>query len=926
MRISALLVSSALCALAAPVWAQDAAPQADETTADQGEIIVTATRREESVSDIPIAVSAVGGETLRNSGGTDIKAITQLAPSLSISSTGTEANGSARIRGVGTVGDNPGLESSVAIFIDGVYRSRSGVGLNELGEVERVEVLRGPQGTLFGRNASAGLIHVISKKPSFELEGFAEATYGNYDAYRLSAGISGPLSETIAARIEGVYAKRDGFARVVTAAGTPTGERVNDRDRYFVKGQILFEPNDDVSLRLIADYTKRDESCCSGHYFSVAETFDPTPGIPGDFATRQPSATSASGNRVVDILTSFGSPVSTDQFARKAFITPGRTLAGNTKDYGISGELSWDFGGATLTSITAYRDYKSGQAGDVDYASIDLLYRDDNGQSFRQFKTFTQELRLQGSAFDDKLDWLVGGYYANEKLKVRDNLKFGAAYGQFLACRVVASVSASAALRDPDLDADGCLSAVGNATLAGAFPGPNAAGGTDGAQLIGALQRLGSIGNVTATNSAFDQKSRNYAFFTHNIFKITDRLSLTAGARYTNERKTLNGGFNIVNPACDAQRVSAGAAAAGGTSPTARALIGATTTFACLFNTSSQLSTINPRDRLKESQVTGTAVLSWKPVDDLLLYASYSKGYKAGGFNLDRSALGNPQAPATNAQVANLRFGAEKVDAYEIGLKLDTRSFDVNVAAFRQEFKNFQLNTFNGLFFLVQNVNGCSNLVGGPGTDEDLSAATGTCAAGDVTPGVISQGVEVEATFRPARNFAIGAGFTYLKSDYKSDLVGTSNGATPLAPELFQLPGNSLSFAPDYSVTGSLSWTPDIGSSGLTGLVYVDTRLISDQNTGSDRFPEKTQDGYAIVNGRIGIRGAEQRWALEVFAQNLFNKDYQQVAFNTPLQAAGSGTRATQQEFGTATSFSSQLFSSFLGEPRTYGVTARFKF
>jgi iron complex outermembrane recepter protein len=925
MRSTILMLSVALSALSAPALAQTA-QEGEATASDAADIIVTATRRAESVSDIPIAVSAVDGDTLRNSGGTDIKAITQLAPSLSISSTGTEANGSARIRGIGTVGDNPGLESSVAIFIDGVYRSRSGVGLNELGEVERVEVLRGPQGTLFGRNASAGLIHVISKKPSFEFGGFAEATYGNYDALRFAGAVTGPVSEKIAARLEGVYNKRDGFARVVTAAGVPTGERVNERDRFFVKGQVLLEPSDDVSFRLIADYTKRDESCCSGHYFSVNETFDPSPGVPGDFAVRAPSASSASGSRVVDILNQFGSPVSTNQFARQAFITPGRTLAGHTKDYGFSGELNWAFGGVNLSSITSYRDYKSGQAGDVDYASIDLLYRDDNGRSFRQFKTFTQELRLQGTVFNDKLDWIIGGYYANEKLAVRDNLRFGAAYGQFLACRIVATVSASAALRDTDLDGDGCLSAAGNATLTAAFSAANTAGGTDGAQLISSLQSLGNIGNIGQTDSAFDQKSRNYALFTHNILKITDRLSLTLGGRYTNERKTLNGRFNIVNPGCDAQRLSAGAAAAGATNATARALIGATTTFACLFNTSSQLSTINPRDTLKEDQLTGTAVLSWKPVDDLLLYASYSKGYKAGGFNLDRSALGSPTAPASNAQVANLRFGAEKVDAYELGFKYDSRRFDVNVAAFRQEFKNFQLNTFNGLFFLVQNVNGCSNLVGGSATDEDLSAATGSCASGDVRPGVISQGVEVEATLRPARNFAVGAGFTYLKSDYRKDLVGTANGATPLAPELFQLPGNSLSFAPDYSITGSLSWTPEIGSSGLSGLIYFDTRLISDQNTGSDRFPEKTQEGYAIVNARLGVRGAEQRWAVEFFAQNLFNKKYQQVAFNTPLQAAGTGSLAHQQEFGSATSFSGQVFSAFLGEPRTYGLTARVKF
>src|SRR5688572_31507086 len=133
---------------------------------------------------------------MENSGATDIRQLNQLAPSLLVSSTGTEANGSARIRGIGTVGDNPGLESSVAVFIDGVYRSRSGIGLNELGEIERVEVLRGPQGTLFGRNASAGLLNIISKKPNMnEMEGFVEGSYGNYDNMRLAGGITGRSEE-----------------------------------------------------------------------------------------------------------------------------------------------------------------------------------------------------------------------------------------------------------------------------------------------------------------------------------------------------------------------------------------------------------------------------------------------------------------------------------------------------------------------------------------------------------------------------------------------------------------------------------------------------------------------------------------------------------------------------------------------------------
>ena len=210
MRKSFWLLSAGLVALSTPAYAQEVdtsgtqVPPTDATSAAAGavtqdepqtvsagddvEIVVTAQGRVQVLQDVPIAVTAIGGEALRNSGATDIRQLNQLAPSLLVSSTGSEANGSARVRGIGTVGDNPGLESSVAVFIDGVYRSRSGIGLNELGEIERIEVLRGPQGTLFGRNASAGLINIISKKPSFTFGGYGEATIGNYDLRRVALG------------------------------------------------------------------------------------------------------------------------------------------------------------------------------------------------------------------------------------------------------------------------------------------------------------------------------------------------------------------------------------------------------------------------------------------------------------------------------------------------------------------------------------------------------------------------------------------------------------------------------------------------------------------------------------------------------------------------------------------------------------------
>ena len=435
LLLSAAPVIAAV-AFAAPAFAQQpAAPQAAQEPVDSSnDIVVVAQGRAQLLSDVPVAVSAVTAETLQNSGANDIRQLNQVAPSLLVSSTGNEANGSARIRGIGTVGDNPGLESSVAVFIDGVYRSRSGIGLNELGEIERVEVLRGPQGTLGGRNSSAGLISIISKKPEFEFGGNVEATYGNFNYYRLSGSITGPISQTIAARLDGVYVKRNGFYR-----DTTNNTDVNNRDRFFVRGQLLWNPSSDVSVRLIGDYTQRVEACCAATY--VDSSVNQFIGDLNNLAVPLSAGTlpPANGNNIINVLRDLGQPLEAFNrgYSRDISVSRGRTYGGRTTDGGVSLELGWDFGGAKLTSITAYRSYKSGQGSDTDYSSVDILYRaNSDTNNYRQFKTFTQELRLQGTAFDNKLDWLVGGFYTNEKLQVADNLRFGSQYGRFATCRL----------------------------------------------------------------------------------------------------------------------------------------------------------------------------------------------------------------------------------------------------------------------------------------------------------------------------------------------------------------------------------------------------------------------------------------------------------------------------------------------------------
>ena len=903
-------------ALAVPAIAQDAtSPQAAETvTGTDNDIIVTATRRASPLSDIPIAVSAVTAQSLQNSGANDIRQLNQLAPSLLVSSTGSEANGSARIRGVGTVGDNPGLESSVAVFIDGVYRSRSGSGLNDLGEIERVEVLRGPQGTLFGRNASAGLLNIVTKGPSFDFGATGEVTYGNYDFWRLSGSLTGPISDKLAARIDGVWSKRDGFYKDVVNGG-----RINNRDRYLVRGQLLFEPTDTTSFRLIGDWSKKNEACCGAVYIndSVAPLNSPL--------------VSAANNNIIRVLTDLGqnpAAFTENSYNRNAYVSAGRSYDGYTKDGGISLEGNIDLGGAKLTSISGYRYYRNNQPADLDYGQVDILSRDNYD---RKFRTFSQELRLQGSAFADKLDWLVGGYYANETLNLHDDLHFASQYGRFAACRIVTG-SALAQFYSPT--GTGCLSATGRAVLTGALAGAGIPSpfGPAGPAIVAGFDRLDGIRNV-GNDDRYRQKSENWAIFTHNIVHLTDRLDVTVGVRYTHESKDLRATFANNNTACLTQKANlAPFLANAGLRDIAGALLG----LSCQGNSTTELNGTTINQSRSESEWTGTAVVSWKPVDSTLFYASYSRGYKAGGFNLDRSALSASTIfplsnPASGYSPARLQFEPEKVNAFEIGAKYTSRHFSLNVAAFRQDFRNFQLNTFNGTVFLVQNINGCSDSLNGGDRDQSKftsaanynanASATGACAADSVSYGVRSEGVEIEASFRPARYLQASMGLTYARTKYRDNLVGSSSGA-PLDQALRKLPGNFVSNAPEYVTTGSIAWTPPIGTGGLSGLIYIDGRMTGDYNTGSDLFPQKAQDGFTVVNARIGLRGRDERWAIEFWGQNIFNTQYTQVAFNSPFQEGASTAPFIDPNYPGGR----QIFSAYLAEPRTYGLTLRGKF
>lgn len=847
--VLALLLSSGL---AGQAFAQTA-PEPVVHSVD--EIVVTAQRRTQSLQDVPIVVTAVSRQLLKDTGVKDIKDLTIVVPGLMVTSTSSEASTTARIRGIGTVGDNLGLESSVGVQIDGVYRPRNSVSFGDLGDIRRIEVLKGPQGTLFGKNTSAGVINILTQRPSFEFGAEAEATASNFNGYGASASVTGALSpDKVAGRLFVAARKRDGFYDVKVGSGPRT--RTDDQNQNFqtIRGQLLFTPTDAFDFNVIADHTSRNENCCA-----AVQIFDgPTAAL---IQAIDPAPLGASHGGLAK-------PV--DPYARIAYLN--RNTTQDIKEGGVSGEANWRtdwLGGATLTSITAYRDWKRNYALDGDYTSVDIFYYGDGPQNRSEFKQFSQELRLAGH--QDKLDWLVGVFYANEQLLQNAALRYG-----------------------KDFETYGSLLFSGgtNPTLISALEGR--APGTSFAVGQGQKDR-------------YDQQESNIALFTNNTFRVTDKLELTGGLRYTHEHKTLDTLYDNTDTGLGCGTLQARL----GQSPTAVA----TSALLCTTFANSLFNNLAAHQTLTEEEVTGTIKAAYRFNPQILTYASYARGYKAGGFNLDRQAcpystasavsaacvasiaksghtlVVNPSQSAANQgalqPLYDTSFKPEFVDSYELGIKntLLDRKLLLNATAFYQKFSGFQLNAFNGLTFAVTSI-----------------------------PEVTTKGVDLDLIYMPMQGLSILAGVTYADTRYASKDASVLGppctsivyGAVAGAPAgCSLLPGQRLSLAPLYSSSLAVTYEHDV-TDNLVARFNVAAKALSTYNTGSDLNPVKVQKGFTLVNARVGIGPGDERWAFEVWSLNLFDKQYYQVGFDAPTQ---SGT-----------------YTAFLGQPRTYGATLRARF
>ena len=310
----------------------------------QGDIIVTAQGRDQLLSDVPVAVSAVSAETLRCRARTTSASSTSSRRRCSCRRPAREANGSARIRGIGTVGDNPGLESSVAVFIDGVYRSRSGIGLNELGEIDRIEVLRGPQGTLGGRNSSAGLISIVSQ--ARRLRRIRAARPRRPTAITISARLAGASTCRWARRSRRASTASTSSATASTAT-RPTTPTSTIAIAISCAASCCSSRRATSASASSATISKRDEKCCAATY--VGRSVNPYIGDLNELATLPTTSAvpSANGNNIVNVLRDLGQNVGALNagYSRNISVSAGRSFAGKTEDKGISGQIDWNFGG-----------------------------------------------------------------------------------------------------------------------------------------------------------------------------------------------------------------------------------------------------------------------------------------------------------------------------------------------------------------------------------------------------------------------------------------------------------------------------------------------------------------------------------------------------------------------------------------------------
>ncbi|MEO5586612.1 MAG: TonB-dependent receptor [Novosphingobium sp.] len=886
-----MTIRAALCAgasfaslgLSGAAFAQeDVAQPATDIPADQAaqgnEIIVTATKREQTLQEVPVAVSVTTAETIERAQIRDIKDLSTVVPSLRVVEHQSSAQTDFLIRGFGNGANNAGIEPSVGVFIDGVYRSRSAAQIADFPDVQRIEVLRGPQSTLFGKNASVGVISIVTQAPKFNFGGNLEASYGKFNALVLKGLVTGPITDTLAVSLAAGYNKRDGYVRDLG-----TGNRENERNRWFVRGQLLFEPTDQLKVRIIGDYGKMDEICCAVVNVRAAT---PTAIITTPTTTIIPGVgLGGLGKNVNSASNPFGDVVYNNFDSTN-----------HIENYGVSGQIDYEMGPFSLTSITAWRKNRGITQQDSDFTSANTLGEHDEDL---QVSTFTQELRLSAN-FADRVNLLIGGYYFNEKIRQDNSLKWGSDARLYFD-RLIRGQTGGAGSLFTTVPA-----AIALESTFGALEG-------NPAKYTGQFFAPGS-----GLNEQYRLDNNAISVFGQVDFKVTDRLTLTGGANYTRDRKTF--ATNVVstdafakidfnNPLYAPLRVGL-LQQLFGFSPAAAIATQATPELVAANNPLSALRALQifpqflnvpnsvENGKTSDGNVSYTARLAYEVNDHINVYVSYATGFKASSINLGRDsrpldnlATRNAITTAGLAQI-NQSYGSrfalpEKSTVYEAGLKADWGVASANVAVFKQVINDFQSNIFTGIGFFLGNAGKQSTF-----------------------------GIEFDGLVRPTKSLTLGVAMTYLApkyDDFRKSAFGDASGLRPAG-------------IPAISSTFSIDWNHELANSdriivhgdfhyespvqildGLPGFIAKDPLTGVPTAAGL----QAGLDAARAFRREVNEMNASLTYAmhngleLTVWGRNLLNNRYLYTIFDSPAQPGS--------------------VSAYPNQPLTWGGAVRFR-
>jgi iron complex outermembrane receptor protein len=739
--LKSILAGGSLFASAAAL-AQPVAP-AQLASVDPDEILVTADRRTSSIQDVPISITALSGDRLEAAGIRTTEQLSDLTPGLLVQ---RSVVGKISIRGVGnenyTIAGDPG----VAVHSDGVYVARASAGLFDLFDIARVEVLRGPQGTLYGRNATGGVINVIPNTPVDRFEARVAGEVGNYNAYRVEGMVNAPLGGGWAVRLAGMGSWRDGFTRNINEEAAARGfDRLDAKDVRALRGQLGFDNGGPFTARVSVEHIDDRSNLQAYKYLNRPDALPDA-----DFGRfgREDLRTVNQGFEAEIPGASRG--VGDDD---KFFLS---------RQTGVALHLGYDFGGVQLSSISGYRKtrfnwFNDGDGADIFY--VNYIQQDENEQ-------WSQELQLASDP-DQTLSWLVGGFYFKE---------------------------------------------TGDSFIALPF--------TFGFDLPFFIEIEGSA------------KTEAIAGFGELRWNATDRLKLTVGARYSHEKRSTNYRYEI----------NFGAP------------------FVRFVDDEASFNAFTPR-----------FVINYEATDDINIYASATRGFKSGGFNLLAVQPG---------------FAPEKVWAFEGGVKAQTadRRATINGNIFYYDYSDIQVGQIVNLQSVLTNA-ARSRLYG----------------------------AEVEFSVRPVTGLEAGITAAYLNTRYKEFCTGDPTQPTaPISPGCdaanpIDLAGNRLPRAPEWTITNSLAYTFDLGDSGKLNL-RTDWRFQSDMFFTQFNRALVAQPAYVTGNAAITWTSANDRFSIGAFVNNLTDETY----FTEVLESGA---------------FNPQLVAqSYLAPPRTYGLRAAVKF